>query len=86
VSARPLSPQCGVCRRLTGMVTPRPVGGIEPTPRAVCTAFPAGIPETIWAVETDHRRPVRGDHGQQFVALPGAVHPLAEAGPRPAAH
>lgn len=36
-----------------------------------CAAFPDGIPDKILLNEVDHRQPVKGDHGVQFVALPG---------------
>lgn len=53
-------PQCVDCLHLNRDTKP-------PT----CTAFPNGIPETILVNEVDHREPVRGDHGIQFVALAG---------------
>jgi hypothetical protein len=40
-----------------------------------CTAFPAGIPIEIAANEVDHRQPVEGDHGVQFLAKPGDSFP-----------
>jgi hypothetical protein len=45
-----------------------------------CAAFPDGdgIPLEIIRNEFDHRRPHEGDHGIQFVPLPGAKHPLEE--------
>lgn len=36
----------------------------------VCAAFPEGIPDAILMNKVDHREPVKGDHGIQFVALP----------------
>jgi hypothetical protein len=32
-----------------------------------CTAFPNGIPEAIIESRADHRQPVSGDHGQQWL-------------------
>lgn len=52
---------CLACRRLT-----RP--GVVGT----CQAFPDGIPIEIGLSGGDHRRPVEGDHGLQFVQAAGA--------------
>jgi hypothetical protein len=37
---------------------------LEPLGR--CKAFPSGIPEDVYNVVKDHRRPIRGDHGVHF--------------------
>lgn len=52
-------PQCVDCIHLNRTTAP-------PT----CPAFPDGIPDKILRNEVDHRQPVKGDHGVQFVALP----------------
>ena len=40
-----------------------------------CTAFPDGIPDSIWHNQVDHRKPYSGDHGEQFQAIPGMGFP-----------
>ena len=37
---------------------------LEPLSR--CKAFPNGIPEDVYNVVKDHRKPVGGDHGVRF--------------------
>ena len=34
-----------------------------------CEAFPDGIPFEVIASHTDHRRPIDGDHGLQYVPV-----------------
>lgn len=53
-------PQCVDCQHLNRDQSP-------PT----CSAFPDGIPNKILNNEVDHREPVKGDQGIQFVALAG---------------
>lgn len=36
-----------------------------------CDAFPAGIPDEIWTNQLDHRLPLEGDHGLQWLAQAG---------------
>ena len=35
-----------------------------------CRAFPTGIPDRILTGKVDHRNPVSGDNGIQFVPVP----------------
>jgi hypothetical protein len=42
----------------------------------VCAAFPRGIPSEVVLNQVDHRKPVPGDHGIQFLAKIGEEHPL----------
>ncbi|MFZ0789550.1 MAG: 2'-5' RNA ligase family protein [Chromatiaceae bacterium] len=66
----PLS-QCGTCQRLRSPFAPEATGQTGPW----CEAFPTGIPEAIYDNTTDHRQPVEGDHGLQWVAREGATYP-----------
>lgn len=43
-----------------------------------CSAFPNGIPDDIIASRVDHRKPVDGDHGLQFLAKSAAAAEDAE--------
>lgn len=61
-------PQCQVCRHYF----------VKVQDRMACAAYPepdAPIPQAILFNQVDHRQPQPGDHGVQFAALPGAVHP-----------
>lgn len=53
--------QCLMCARFR---SPLDNGG----PERHCTAFTGKIPDEIWGMEFDHRKPYRGDHGEQWVA------------------
>ena len=41
-----------------------------------CEAFPWAIPNDILVNRIDHREPVAGDNGLQFVAREGKQHPF----------
>ena len=47
-------------------------GGPMPTD-IVCDAFPGGVPDDILDNNVDHRQPVDGDHGLQFVPVRGVT-------------
>lgn len=66
----PLS-QCGTCQRLRSPFSPEATGQDGPW----CEAFPTGIPEAVYDNTLDHREPVDGDHGLQWLARPGATYP-----------
>ena len=67
----PLS-QCGTCQRLQSPFDAATAAGVA---GPWCEAFPEGIPVDIYGNDVDHRNPVDGDHGLQWVALPGASYP-----------
>ena len=53
--------QCFICQHLIDGTT--------------CKAFPDGIPLEVLEGDHDHLEPIDGDHGIQFLADPGRVHP-----------
>lgn len=55
------APLCLFCIHYTGMGE-----RLGPT----CIAFPKGIPDRIFYDAEDHKKPVKGDHGLQFVQDP----------------
>ena len=59
--------QCDACRHFRG----RQSFSVPFT----CTAFPEGIPDAVFDNELDHRRPIDGDNGLQFLAKPGDEFP-----------
>lgn len=64
--------QCGVCQRVRGPFSrdaPEWMNG------PWCAAFPEGIPPKIFDNTIDHRQPVEGDHGLQWIAEPGMKYP-----------
>jgi hypothetical protein len=45
-------------------------------PGPTCAAFPAGIPDAVYANRFDHRQPIDGDHGVRWAArAPGVEFP-----------
>ena len=71
VTTGPMS-QCGACQRLRG---PFSDGAPEGLDGPWCAAFPEGIPADIFDNRVDHRNPVEGDHGLQWLARDGAKYP-----------
>lgn len=66
----PLS-QCGTCQRLRSPFSAEATGQLGPW----CEAFPTGIPEPVYDNTLDHRQPLDGDHGLQWLARPGVTYP-----------
>ncbi len=64
--------QCGACERYR---SPFSAENVDHLPGPFCAAFPAGIPEAIWTNQADHRQPIEGDHGLQWVSRDG-VYPF----------
>lgn len=64
--------QCGACDRYRSPFSAENSAGLE---GPFCAAFPAGIPDAIYNNEVDHRQPVDGDHGLQWIPRDGAVFP-----------
>ena len=48
-------PQCNKCKHLR-----------RENRKAVCKAFPNGIPREIFLNEVDHKKPYKGDNGVRF--------------------
>lgn len=65
--------QCGTCQRLRSPFDrDRDTFG---TGGPWCAAFPDTIPAEIFDNRVDHREPVDGDHGLQWLPRPGATYP-----------
>ena len=52
-----------------------PFSPANKTGKIECAAFPEGIPDEIWNMQVDHREPVDGDHGLQWLANEGYEYP-----------
>ena len=50
---------CAICMHGKHFKT---MGNMKP----VCSAFPQGIPETVWIGTLLHTKPINGDHGFQY--------------------
>jgi len=61
--------QCWVCQHFRS-----PLDGPD-IPEQTCDAYPDGIPDPIWNMQVDHRKPASGDHGIQFEVIPGREYP-----------
>ncbi len=48
---------CASCTRFDASITDK----------NVCEAFPNGIPDVVFFGEVDHRNPVKGDNGLQYL-------------------
>lgn len=66
----PLS-QCGTCQRLRSPFSPEATDQLGPW----CEAFPQAIPVEVYDNTLDHRQPIEGDHGLQWIARPGVTYP-----------
>lgn len=64
--------QCGACARYRSPFSPENTSGLE---GPFCAAFPTGIPDRIFNNEVDHRQPIEGDHGLQWISRDGAEFP-----------
>lgn len=58
------------CARFLSPLNPGNTTGV-----IACAAFPDGIPDAIWTNAKDHRQPIPGDHGLQWLAAPGYTYP-----------
>lgn len=59
-------PQCMACGRYRSPLSAENTTG---TTGPSCAAFPDGIPDQVWSNQVDHREPLPGDHGLQWVSL-----------------
>jgi hypothetical protein len=64
--------QCSHCQRVRG---PFSEGAPEGLDGPWCAAFPTGIPKDVYDNTRDHRQPLPGDHGLQWLAKPGYTYP-----------
>lgn len=69
ISFAVITPPCRSCTHLLRSALPG---------RRICSAFPNGIPDQIWAANHLHRTPYPGDHGIRYEPLPADALPAAE--------
>jgi len=64
--------QCTACARYRSPASRENTRNLD---GPFCAAFPDGIPDDVYEMRVDHRLPIDGDNGLQWVARDGAEYP-----------